>query len=191
MASSIASIPPPASTSTLSNSTQFAAPQPVINKPSDFSGIFATKSPPPSQAQTGMSAMVHPPAQPKPTGYQPAGPNYFTSVSTTANTAQQPGTRSVSGFASPPVSTPGSIGSAAPKKSSGGDAFASLLSGSKIGAGKASAGGGLSMQDMAKQKTSAGLWGAPAASTTPTAGGSSAARPKPSGGGGALDDLLG
>ncbi|KAF2151754.1 ENTH-domain-containing protein [Myriangium duriaei CBS 260.36] len=190
--SSFATIAPPASTSTPSSSTQFAAPQPKVNKPSDFSNIFSTTSPPP-QGQlaptpaASISSFALPPAQSRPTGYQPSGPNYFTSVS-----AAQP---SAAGVSSPPVSTPGSIGSgtsAAKKPAAGGDAFASLLSGSKFGGAKPAQSQGLSMQEMAKQKSSAGLWGAPAAS--PGLSGGAAPRqqqPPKSGGGGALDDLLG
>ncbi|GAM85194.1 hypothetical protein ANO11243_031980 [Dothideomycetidae sp. 11243] len=198
MVSSLASIAPPSSTSTFSANTQFAAPQPKANKPSDFSGIFATSSPPPQAqiapvpAPSSISSMASPPAQARPTGYQPSGPNYFTSVSL-----------SQSGGASAPVSMPGSIGSssgsaAMKKPAARGDAFASLLSGSKFGASnKTAQGQTMSMQEMAKQKASAGLWGAPAtaAATGPALGAprqqQQQQQPRQGGGGGALDDLLG
>jgi epsin len=66
----------------------------------------------------------------------------------------------------------------------GGDAFASLLSGSSK---KSATTGnkGLTIADMAKQKTQAGLYGAPAAAASP------AAPAKPSTGSSGLDDLLG
>ncbi|PSK60348.1 ENTH domain-containing protein [Elsinoe australis] len=200
MASSISSIPPPASTSTPSASTQFAQPQPQVNKPGDFSTIFATKSPPPqtqmSTPAASMSSLASPPTQNRPSGYQPSGPNYFTSVSAATNApAASPGLNRVASGASG-VASPGSIGGAgAPKKAAGGDAFASLLSGSKLGTKNTQQSGGMTMQEMAKQKASAGLWGAPAASPSPAASMGGAQKPaqagqKP-GGGGALDDLLG
>ncbi|KAG8627510.1 hypothetical protein KVT40_004993 [Elsinoe batatas] len=194
MASSISSIPPPASTSTPSASTQFAQPQPQANKPADFSTIFSTKSPPPQAVSTpgaaSISSLTSPPLQNKPSGYQPTGPNYFTSVSVAQNAqpAQSGVNRVVSGASA--VSTPGSIGGgAAPKKAAGGDAFASLLGGSKLGSKSGQQAGGMSMQEMAKQKASAGLWGAPAGTPAP-AGAAKPAQGQKSAGG-ALGDLLG
>ncbi|KAF4552763.1 ENTH domain-containing protein 1 [Elsinoe fawcettii] len=192
MASSIASIPPPASTGTPSSITHFAQPQPQANKPADFTNIFSTKSPPPQSTSTpgaaSISSLASPPAQNKPSGYQPAGPNYFTSVNVTANAqpSQPSMNRTVSGASGP--STPGSLGGAAPKKAAGGDAFASLLGGSKLGNKSNQQAGGMSMQEMAKQKSSAGLWGAPAASSAAPASGTAQGQ-KPAGG--ALGDLLG
>ncbi|PNS15690.1 ENTH domain-containing protein [Sphaceloma murrayae] len=186
LASSMSSILPPA-TSTPSAATQFAQPQPQINKPGDFSTIFATKSPPPGAATpASMSSLASPPTQNRPAGYQPSGPNYFTSVSVAANSTAQAPQRTASG-----MSTPGSIGApaAGPKKAAaGGDAFASLLSGSKVGS-KSQTSGGLSMQEMAKQKASAGLWGTPAAGQSQVQPqGQAQGAQKPSG---AMGDLLG
>lgn len=159
------------------NATQFAqpSPQPGTQK-ADFSNLFATRSP------AGSSAFSPPPQQQqqqKPAGYQPTGPNYFTSVQTGPS-------------ASPSVTTPGSsvaspkIGAQPAKKAGGGDAFAGLLAGSgmKKNAGPAK---GMTIADMAKQKSQAGLYGANAA---PAPAGNPAPA-KPSGTGSAMDDLLG
>lgn len=161
------------STAAPSTSTQFAqpSPQPGTQK-ADFSNLFATRSP------AGSSAFSPPPQQQqKPTGYQPTGPNYFTSVQTAPS-------------ASPAVTTPGSsiaspkIGAQSAKKPAGGDAFAGLLAGSgmKKNAGPAK---GMTIADMAKQKSQAGLYGANAAPA------GNPAPAKPSGTGSAMDDLLG
>jgi epsin len=80
------------------------------------------------------------------------------------------------------------IGGGAAKKS-GGDAFAGLLGGMPTKK-DTNSGKGLTMADMARQKASAGIWGA---------GASGAGGAKPTGGqgqgqqklGGGLDDLLG
>lgn len=87
-----------------------------------------------------------------------------------------------------PISTP--LGGA--PKSGSGDAFASLLGGA--GAKKPTQTKGASMADMARQKASAGIWGAPAVGA-PAASGSSAPAAGQGGQqqkvGGGLDDLLG
>ena len=87
----------------------------------------------------------------------------------------------------------GQIGtSAAPSKkpASGGDAFASLLSGSGIKKTGSPAQKGLTIADMAKQKAQAGLYGAnaqPMAFQQPQG----ARKPGAGTGGSGLDDLLG
>ncbi|KAI7074673.1 hypothetical protein KC352_g42145, partial [Hortaea werneckii] len=133
-----------------------------------------------------------PPAQqqqPKPSGFQPSGPNYFTSVQTQAGSSAGTPT---SGVMSP---TGGAQPGAAAKKPASGDAFASLLAGS--GAKKnAPAGKGPSMADMAKQKSQAGLYGANApAAGAPMASPSPATQQgggqKPNTGSSGMDDLLG
>lgn len=179
-------IAPPASTSTIGSSTQFAAPQPQsAAQTSNLNDLFATVSPPPAATSSFASPPLATPAsatssinQPyRPSGYQAAGPNYFTSV-------PNPSARSTPSVASPGIG--GKIGSGAPKKAAGGDAFASLLAGSapKKAATPTQK---VTMADMAKQKTSQGLWGAPAS-------GSSTSASQPQSGskpGGALGDLLG
>ncbi|KAK3620892.1 Epsin-3, clathrin recruitment and traffic between the Golgi and endosome [Elasticomyces elasticus] len=179
------SIAPPASTATTTSSTQFAqpSPQPGTQK-ADFSNLFSTTSPPPSGTGTPVpnySAFSPPPmqAQVKPTGYQPTGPNYFTSVPIQSGSQ---GTPSSIGLTSPAASMSGT----APKKpaggAAGGDAFASLLGGAVKKNGTAQK--GPTIADMAKQKTQAGLYGANA--PAPAAG-----APKMGSGSSGMDDLLG
>lgn len=150
--------PPPASTST----------------PSANYSAFSTPI-----APATMSPAVNKPAS---TGYQPSGPNYFTSVQ-----APQSSSTPVSAGgmgALKPVST----GSSTAKKPAGGDAFGALWANASGTSGikKAAPTNGPAMGQLAKEKSSAGIWGAPAAPAKP-AGGS-----QPAGNGGsALDDLLG
>lgn len=183
-------IPPPASTSTISSSTQFAAPQPQsAAQNNNLNDLFSTVSPPPAANKFASPAVSTPAsttsslAQPyRPSGYEATGPNYFTSVPVASNAAASTGS-------TPSVMSPSiggsKIGSGAPKKA-GGDAFASLLAGA---APKKSATPTqkVTMADMAKQKTSQGLWGTPASSSSAPAA-QSQGTPKP---GGALGDLLG
>ncbi|KAK5165857.1 Epsin-3, clathrin recruitment and traffic between the Golgi and endosome [Saxophila tyrrhenica] len=179
------SIPAPnynISTATPSSATQFAQPTPQAGtQKADFSNLFSTKSPPMSNTTTpsNMSAFS-PPAQSKPTGYQPSGPNYFTSVQVQPGQPQSIGTPGS-------VTSPTAGGAAAGKKPASGDAFASLLGG---GAKKSATPTqkGLTMADMAKQKSQAGLYGAPAA---PAAFPQQGNGTKPSTGSSGLDDLLG
>jgi epsin len=155
------------------SATQFAQPSPQLGtQKADFSNLFATRSP------AGSSAFSPPPQQQQnPAGYQPSGPNYFTSVHTGPS-------------ASPSITTPGSsiaspmIGAQQTKKAAGGDAFAGLLAGSGIKKNTGPA-KGMTIADMAKQKSQAGLYGANAA---PAAGNSAPAKPST---GSAMDDLLG
>ncbi|KAF1831259.1 ENTH-domain-containing protein [Decorospora gaudefroyi] len=178
-------IAPPASTSTITSSTQFAAPQAQsAAQNNNLNNLFATVSPPPAankvSAPPSMESSFAQP--PQPSGYQASGPNYFTSV-------PQPATQS--GASTPSVMSPGGrLGGSAPKKA-GGDAFASLLAGTAPK--KASTPTQkVTMGDLAKKKTSEGLWGAPA--PAPTSSSSTPAGPPAQPGskaGGALGDLLG
>jgi epsin len=175
----------PASTSTITSSTQFAAPQAQSSaQNNNFSNLLATVSPPPAankmSAPPSMTSSFSQP--PQPSGYQASGPNYFTSV-------PQPAPQSAS--STPSVMSPGGrigggIGGGAPKKA-GGDAFASLLAGAAPK--KASTPTQkVTMGDLAKQKTSQGLWGAPASTPSTPAAQTPQSGSKP---GGALGDLLG
>lgn len=180
------SIPPPASTATTTSNTHFAqpSPQPGTQK-ADFSNLFATTSPPVSSTSTpaNYSAFSSPPAQqqPKLSGYQPTGPNYFTSVQI------QPGQQGSVGTPGSVTSPSGSIGSgaAAKRPAAGGDAFASLLGGAKKSGTPTQK--GLTIADMAKQKSQAGLYGANAPAAVPGLQASNGAKTGSSG----LDDLLG
>jgi epsin len=191
LASLTGSLPPPIMASAPSMS--LAAPKPVsAPQQANLSGMVAMSSisPPPSSTAspagnfsafaTPLTASTLSPAAqaPKPAGYQASGPNYFSSVQATA--AQQPSAASTLGGAKP------AGGIAAAKQAAGGDAFGSLWSQASVGIKKnTQAGPGPAMGQLAKEKSSAGIWGAPAPSTPSNAAGGS----KPLGNG--LDDLLG
>ena len=213
----------PLSTSTTASSTQFAAPRPVApsqgNNLNDLVG-FNSISPAPST----ISSMASPPApnynissppasaftsppplaqtqiqqQPRrPTGYQAATPNYFTSVQAPTPSQQL----SSASSARPGMASTNSFSKPAPKaSSSGGDVFGSLWSTASAGAGikktstPTSAGPGLAA--IQREKASTQIWGAPAASRQAAMPAAAPMQPmqsngQRSGGGGALDDLLG
>ncbi|KAK4540088.1 hypothetical protein LTR36_009829 [Oleoguttula mirabilis] len=186
------SIQSPASTATTTASTQFAqpSPQPGAHK-ANFNNLFSTMSPPPSTTGTPTGASAFSPPmqaqQPKPSSYQPTGPNYFTSVQVQPGQQASAGTR-ISGVKSPTASIGGA--STAAKKPAGGDAFAALLSGSGIKKSGSPAQRGPTIADMAKQKSHAGLYGANAPASMPAAA-SFSGGPKQSTGSNGLDDLLG
>lgn len=187
--------PPPATTSTTTSYTQFASPQPVsAPKQADLSTMMgaASLSPVPSSTSTPVNysafsipapsstaAALRP--QPSQTSsYQSAQPNYFTSV-------KAPG---VGGATTSAPITATSTGSAAPaaaaKPKAGGDAFGNLWSSASAGVKKTSAPAqGPALGQLAREKASAGIWGAGAPKTQQ--GGSAGG----SGGGSGLDDLLG
>ncbi|KAJ5709226.1 hypothetical protein N7493_010560 [Penicillium malachiteum] len=160
----------PASTASTTASTQFAAPQPVsASQGANLNGL---------QQQL-----------PKPTGYQAATPNYFTSVNT--NQPSQPlsshgATSSISSNKAPAMASK-------PAAKSSGDAFSSLWSTASASAGinksNANANKGPNLASMAKEKASAGIWGANASSSAASTY-SAPSQPKQSTGS-ALDDLLG
>ncbi|KAH1303691.1 hypothetical protein KXV37_006161 [Aspergillus fumigatus] len=185
-------IPAPASTVSTTSSTQFAAPRPVsgVQGP-NLNGLvgFTSMTPTPTSSTVAsptlsQNSMVPPsqqakPSQPKPTGFQAATPNYFTSV-TTATTQQptattpghRPGMPSTSSFTSARGTS--SVGGKPAASKSSGDAFGSLWSTASASAGiqksSANASKGPNLASMAKEKASAGIWGAPASSSsfTPT-----------------------
>ncbi|KAI1076241.1 ENTH-domain-containing protein [Whalleya microplaca] len=196
-------IPPPMVTSSAQSTAQFAAPKPMSAPQANLSEIMSSISPPGSStttpaanyssfsipAATGTTAQA-----PKPAGYQAATPNYFQSV----QVPQQTGS-SISGKSS--MSAPSGMSAlnkpAAPataKSSAGSDPFANLWGSAGSGVKKASTPtAGPKLGQLAKEKTSASLWGAPVGNTPKPAGGS-----QPSGGSAntttgssGLDDLLG
>lgn len=184
-AQTIPSIPKPNyssfSTATTTSSTQYAQPTPQSGaQKADFSNLFSTTSPPPSSTGTPLGGMGSPGLQQKPAGYTPSGPNYFQSVQV-ANTA---GSSATSGVKSPAAS----IGAKPAAKSGGGDAFASLLSGSGMKK-NGPAQKGMTIADMAKQKSQAGLYGANAPAAAPQS--QPTQQQKPNTGSSGLDDLLG
>ncbi|KAK0281320.1 Epsin-3, clathrin recruitment and traffic between the Golgi and endosome [Friedmanniomyces endolithicus] len=182
----------PTNTASSIPSTQFAqpSPQPGTQKAS-YNNLFSTTSPPPSGSGTPVanySAFSPPPtqAQPKPAGYQPTGPNYFTSVPIQPSQQQQPGFMGMTSTAASVGST-GGIGAKKPAGGAGGgDAFAGLLGGAVKKSGTPTQ-KGLTIADMAKQKTQAGLYGANALAPTSGAGGAA----KMGSGSSGMDDLLG
>lgn len=201
-------LPPPTSTSSVASSTQFAAPKPVSATQganlNDLVG-FSSISPAPSNT-TASSTFSSPPllsqplyqqqpqAQPpRPTGYQAAQPNYFTSVPVpTPSATSKPSLTSSHSFG---ASKPGITGT---KSSSSGDAFGSLWSTASAGAGikKPTTGAqGPNLASMAKEKASQGMWGTANSSTASLPlGGVGQQRPMQAQGqkiGGGLDDLLG
>ncbi|KAF3939842.1 Epsin-2 [Dactylella cylindrospora] len=152
----------PAITSLPATSTAtFASPKPVSATQNqglqDLVG-FKTASPAPSIGSQASSSMSKPL---QPTGYQPTGPNYFTSVpsnSSLSSTPLAPSTGALS-RTNTGATTPNSAAGA--KK--GGDAFGNIWSTASLGAGikksTTPSAPQASMAAMQKEKASAGIWG--------------------------------
>lgn len=189
----------PLMTSNASGAT-FAAPAPVA-APANLNDMmgFSSMTPPPASSTTttpaanyssfssplASSTTMSPPAnKPQAGGYQPSGPNYFTSVqAATPQAASTP--TSAGGMA---ALRPSGTGSSA-KKPAGGDAFGALwASASGTGAKKQNTASGPALGQLAKEKSSAGIWGAPATAQSKPAG---ASQPPANTGSSGLDDLLG
>ncbi|KAG9235989.1 hypothetical protein BJ875DRAFT_249294 [Amylocarpus encephaloides] len=180
------SIPRPTATTT--PNTQFAAPQPVsAPKQANLSDMvgFSSISPAPSNissAPVNYSAFSPPVVAqqpPKPTAYQGSQPNYFTSVQAPVTA---PVTKSAQGAAS--------IKPASAKPASGGDAFGNLWSQASAGVKKTNTPTqGPALGQLAKEKASAGIWGATPSSTSTPAQQQQKTSQQQYGGG--LDDLLG
>jgi epsin len=219
-ASTFPAITPPISTFTTNSSTQFAAPKPVSGpRGANLNGLVAfsslTSTPTQRTASSSVSSSTltspvqpqtkQPQPQMQPTGYQAATPNYFTSISTgtpqSLPTGAKPGISSTSSFSSTTV-TSSITNKPTASKSSGGDAFGSLWSSASANAGiqkSASANKGPNLASMAKEKSSAGIWGTSMVAHSPSPSNLGSSRPqqqqqqqqqqKP--GGSALDDLLG
>ncbi|KAI1772133.1 ENTH-domain-containing protein [Hypoxylon cercidicola] len=202
--SSNTGVPPPMVTSSAQSTAQFAAPKPLSGpQQANLTDMMSSISPPVSSTTTPVanySSFSIPttsmPAQPpKPTTYQAAAPNYYQSIQ-----IAQPTGSSISAMSSASKSTPSGLSAfnkpAAPataKSTGGSDPFANLWGQAGSGLKKASTPtAGPKMGQLAKEKTSASLWGAPAAGTSKPMGSS-----QPSGGpanitgSSGLDDLLG
>lgn len=193
-------IPPPNSTSTTSSATHFAQPQPRSGtQGQNITDLFASISPPPPrtgstttaqagsafmtpQTSTPSAAFRAPPQQAA--SFQPAGPNYFTSVPI-APVSQQQSSQKSTPVSQANLGRPMGTQLGGAKKPAGGDAFASLLGGATSKKPAAAQAGKVSMADMARQKASAGIWGA---SATPGAAPAQGGQQKTGGG---FDDLLG
>ena len=170
-------------------------PAPNYNISSPSAPNYNISSPPPASAFQSPAPLQQQtqPQQPRPTGYQAATPNYFTSVQAGAPASQpppaQPGSR-------PSVASTNSFSKLAAKPaSSGGDAFANLWSSTSASVGikktPTPGSGGPKLADMQKQKAAAGIWGAPAANSSAAPVGQSMQSNGQKSGGGAFDDLLG
>ncbi|KAL4966237.1 ENTH domain-containing protein [Aspergillus stella-maris] len=199
-------IPPPASTVSTTSTTQFAAPRPVSGmQGSNLDGIVGFTSMTPTPTSSGftsptLSSQAAKPGaqQPKHTGYQAATPNYFTSVASqgpSAGLGHRPGMASTSSFSSTASpATPSAGAGAKPAAKASGDAFGSLWSTASASAGiqknNAAANKGPNLASMAKEKASAGIWGAPSSGVSSPAP-SQPTQQQPKTGGSAFDDLLG
>ena len=205
-ANAFAQTPMPPVTSAASSTAQFAAPQPQsAPQQANMAQMVNLSSISPAPSSSGTpganysafsipSAPAAQPTQPvQSAGFQSTGPNYFGTISSQAS---KPTASAFSGMSSSASNTPSTMANMKPVTSStskpaaaaGGDAFGALW-------GKASAGikktgtptSGPAMGQLAKEKSSAGIWGAPASTPTQQFGGSTA----PKTGGSAMDDLLG
>ncbi|KAK5091322.1 Epsin-3, clathrin recruitment and traffic between the Golgi and endosome [Lithohypha guttulata] len=198
--------------------TTFAAPQPIA--PPQMNTILSSPSPTPSATSSiATTSQVTSPISKQKTmqpagGYKPTGPNYFTSVRADINTppasqsaatnsaftTRSASTASGTAFSSTSGTSMAALGKPTTKpapSSNGGDAFGSLWNTASTKAGvaqKTAPGKGPGLAALQKEKSSAGIWGAPAASssTTPLSTASPMSPPpnqNPLGNG--LDDLLG
>ncbi|KAI1804265.1 ENTH-domain-containing protein [Daldinia bambusicola] len=200
-------IPPPMVTSSAQSTAQFAAPKPLsAPQQANLSDMMSSISPPVSAtttpaanyssfsipATTGISAQ----APKTTTSYQAAAPNYYQSVQAHPTGSSVSAASSATGLSTPSglsaLNKPAAPATA--KSSTGGDPFANLWGQAGSGLKKASTpAAGPKMGQLAKEKTSASLWGAPAAGTPKPAGGSQtgSGSGNATAGGSGLDDLLG
>lgn len=197
-ASNFAQTAAPAVTSAASTTAHFAAPQPhSAPQQADISQMVSMASISPANSARGTpgvnySAFSIPAAAPAAApaaqqgGFQ-SGPNYFGTVQ--AQPAK-PAVAGLPGMSSAP-NTPTTMANMKPVTSpgakppaAGGDAFGALWGKASANIKKSSTPtAGPTMGQLAKEKSSAGIWGAP------SAGSSGNAAPKT--GGSAMDDLLG
>jgi epsin len=181
---------PPPITSTASTTAHFAAPKPVsAPQQANLTNMvgLSSISPTPSASATpsvNYSAFSSPPAvsqPPKPAGYQASAPNYFQSVQTTATPQASIATTPGMSMGSSMSSLKPATSNASKPAGAGGDAFGALWSQASTGIKKTNTTpAGPAMGQLAKEKSSAGIWGAPASSATT----------KPAGGSNAFGDLI-
>jgi epsin len=168
----------PTSTGTIP--TSFNAPKPAAPQVDPLADLFASSNVPPPAPSSGFSSFASPTMSTSSAGFQTAQPNYFTSVPTGAATPSLMSSKTSS-------NAPSKAASPAAKPAA--SAFGSLWSSASVNEKKVSAPtAGPKLSSLAKEKASAGIWGAPAASTpsgqsSQTAGGQKL--------GNGLDDLLG
>ncbi|TQS34560.1 hypothetical protein Golomagni_05050 [Golovinomyces magnicellulatus] len=173
------------STATTNSATQYASPQPVsaskIANLTDLAGFNSFSQATSTNSLSNNPGFIPPIQQPKDNGYQSFQPNYFTPV-------QVPSSNSQVAF-----STGASNKTQAGKLNSGSacqeDAFGSLWSSASAGIKKSTnSNSGPALGQLAKEKASAGIWGAIASSNpTPTSQTFQRSQKQPGG----LDDLLG
>ncbi|MCJ1325211.1 Epsin-3, clathrin recruitment and traffic between the Golgi and endosome [Thelotrema lepadinum] len=194
-------MPPMPSLASTPGTSAFTSPQPNYNPTTIPAPSIQSRSSF-SSANTS-TAQAQPQLQPqRPTGYQAAQPNYYTSVqaqkAAANNTggAPKPGLTSTPSFgASKPATNAGKAGAG------GGDAFSNLWSTASATAGikKTGSSQGPNLASLAKEKTSAGIWGPskpagqPAAQQQRVQASQPPQQQQQQGGGlgGGLDDLLG
>lgn len=178
-------------TATTTSSTHYASPQPVsAPKAANLSDLvgFNSISPASSANPTPVnySAFAPPAALPtqqaRPTAYQGSQPNYFTSVPVPSASAP-----------AKPTGMAPAVARAPAKASGGGDAFGSLWNTASAGIKKTTTPtSGPALGQLAKEKASAGIWGATSSSTSSTPSYQQQQRPAgQSQLGNGLDDLLG
>ncbi|KAJ5773443.1 hypothetical protein N7457_008339 [Penicillium paradoxum] len=171
-------IPPPASTASTTSNTQFVAPQPIsASQGANINGLVGFTSSTPTPSSSGMATPISqmaPMQQQKLSGYQAATPNYFTSVNVPQHSGSSHAAKPSMSSVSTPSGTANKSGLAAAKKPTT-DAFGSLWSTASASAGiqknNTGTNKGPNLASMAKEKASAGIWGAPApssASSTPS-----------------------
>lgn len=178
--------------------SQFAAPQPVsAPQQANLSNMVGMSSISPAPSSNAPSSSVNysafstpmtatPAAAPvQQVQAAPSGPNYF------GNVQSKPTTSTISSIPTTPSSGPTTMANMRPVASAnkpaapaaGGDAFGALWGKASVGIKKTNAPAGPAMGQLAKEKSSAGIWGTPASSTTPASGGAGSAS--------ASGDLLG
>ena len=208
----IAGLQPLPPSSSRAPTAQFTAPKPVsatqgasLDDPVGFSSISpAPSNPTLTSTSSSVSSLPSTLAQsavpqlqsqpPRPTGYQASQPNYFTSVPAASSSSSTT-------FSKPALTSTNSYGNSATKPAATGDVFGSLWSSASAGAGikKSTPSSGPNLASMAKEKATAGIWGAGSSGTSSSAAGyagqgqqrpaQTQSQPQRTGGG--LDDLLG
>ncbi|KAL9092389.1 MAG: hypothetical protein Q9159_000897 [Coniocarpon cinnabarinum] len=158
-------IPPPAAPINAPSSIPLMSP-PASNptRPTSTANYGAFHAPAPASTPLASTPLQSPPVQtnqPKSTGYQPQGPNYFGSITAASTgTSNSSSVAPNAGMASTGSSTAKPMGGQAAKKpASGSDPFASLAMG---GPKKTANQKGPTMAEITKQKADQALWGAPA-----------------------------
>ncbi|KAM0256948.1 hypothetical protein ACHAQJ_004649 [Trichoderma viride] len=161
-------------TSPTYSNTQFAAPKPLsapqqagISQMVNIASISPASSNNPTPAASSAFSVPMQPA--KSTGYQPTGPNYFGTVQ-----AQQTGS-SVSSMTPTAGLQPANKSNGKAAASTGGDAFGALWGKASVGIKKPSTPtAGPALGQLAKEKSSASIWGAPASTSSSAPQGDSA-----------------